>query len=145
MAEGSLTGIPASPGYFIGKGYVVPKSEISTFQPPYEPYVLVTRTTDPDYFALMYQAGAIVTEIGGAAAHAAIVARELGKPSVVTVPNATQILGGKMVTVNGTSGEVSYKEYQEPKTPSETIINENKCPSIMTWRKIKEYYGDRGG
>ncbi|OGI16108.1 hypothetical protein A3K63_02460 [Candidatus Micrarchaeota archaeon RBG_16_49_10] len=133
MTGNSLTGTPASPGYFTGKGYVVPKSEIWTFQPPKEPYVLVTETTSPDYFALMYQAGGIVTTTGGAASHAATVARELGKPAVVAVLNATQLLGGKMISVDGTNGIVSYQDFIEPKPETE---NWGKS---LQWKLFKKY------
>ena len=45
--------------------------------------VLVTDMTDPDWEPIMKRAAAIVTNRGGRTCHAAIIARELGKPAVV--------------------------------------------------------------
>jgi phosphohistidine swiveling domain-containing protein len=38
--------------------------------------------------------------------HAAIIARELGVPAVLSVPGAASVLGGHDVTVDGDSGVV---------------------------------------
>ncbi|MGH9138801.1 MAG: NAD-dependent epimerase/dehydratase family protein [Acidimicrobiales bacterium] len=69
--------------------------------------VLVTATTDigwTPYFAL---AGAVVTDVGGVASHAAIVAREHAIPSVVGTGDATsRLLTGMNVRVDGTAGTV---------------------------------------
>ncbi|GAB4061967.1 hypothetical protein GCM10028777_00240 [Angustibacter speluncae] len=69
--------------------------------------VLVCRTTDPAWVPLLTVAAAVVTEVGGLLAHAAIVARELGVPAVVGVPGATSRLAHEpVVTVDGDRGEV---------------------------------------
>ena len=69
--------------------------------------VLVCRTTDPAWVPLLTVAAAVVTEVGGLLAHAAIVARELGVPAVVGVPGATSRLAHEPVlTVDGDRGEV---------------------------------------
>jgi pyruvate,water dikinase len=55
----------------------------------------------------MRRAGAIVTDEGGMACHAAIVSRELGCPAVVGTKNATSVLkDGMEITVDGGRGKV---------------------------------------
>lgn len=50
----------------------------------------------------------LVTEIGGVLSHAAIVAREVGIPAVLSVPRATELLTPSSAdTVNGTTGHIS--------------------------------------
>jgi len=56
----------------------------------------------------MLRSGAIVTELGGPICHAAIVAREIGVPAVVAVPDVmTLIATGKRVRVDGSTGVIS--------------------------------------
>jgi len=55
----------------------------------------------------MKRAVAIVTNSGGQTSHAAIVSRELGVPAVVGSKDGTKVLKKeKLITVNGTTGEV---------------------------------------
>ncbi len=69
--------------------------------------ILVCAMTTPDYVPLMKKASAIVTDLGGMLSHAAIIARELGKPCVVATKNATQVLKeGEMVEVDADSGTI---------------------------------------
>ena len=56
-------------------------------------------------------AAAVVTEIGGPASHAAIVAREYGIPCVMAVSGATTVLReGEVVEVDGGLGVVRRVE-----------------------------------
>ncbi len=69
--------------------------------------VLVTRTTNVGWTPLFPRAAAIVTDVGAAMSHAAIVARELGIPAVVGCTNATaRLKTGDRVRVNGLRGTV---------------------------------------
>jgi phosphohistidine swiveling domain-containing protein len=69
--------------------------------------VLVTHVTDPVWSSLFRRLTAVVTEMGGAISHAAIVARENGIPAVVGVPDATRwIRDGEWVRVDGAAGTV---------------------------------------
>jgi pyruvate,water dikinase len=73
--------------------------------------VLVARTTDPSWASLMYPAAALVVEIGGQLSHAAVVARELGIPCVMGIPDVTRGLrDGDLVQVDGTTGRVEVIE-----------------------------------
>jgi pyruvate,orthophosphate dikinase len=55
----------------------------------------------------MLAARAVVTELGGATSHAAVVSRELGRPAVVGCgPGVAATLDGRPITVDGGTGEV---------------------------------------
>ena len=63
--------------------------------------------TTPDWTPIMKRASAIITQSGGATAHAAIVSRELGIPCIVGVKDVTTLLKtGQEVTVDGSSGSI---------------------------------------
>ncbi|MBC2637624.1 MULTISPECIES: PEP-utilizing enzyme [unclassified Rhodococcus (in: high G+C Gram-positive bacteria)] len=100
-----LTGIGASPGTHTGRARIITSlDDESDFE---SGDVLIARTTDSSWGPLFLTAGAIVCETGAAISHAAIVSRELGLPSAVSVPDATsRIPGGTIVTVNGDDGTV---------------------------------------
>ena len=69
--------------------------------------IMVTKMTMPDMVPGMKRAGAIVTDEGGMACHAAIVSRELGCPAVVGTKKATSVLSdGMEITVDGGKGIV---------------------------------------
>ena len=69
--------------------------------------ILVAISTKPDYIVAMERAAAFVTDEGGITAHAAIVAREMGKPCIVGTNIATQVLkNGEMVEVDAEKGIV---------------------------------------
>lgn len=54
--------------------------------------ILVTAQTDIAYVGAMTRAAAIVTETGGRFCHAAVFARECGKPTLLQVAGATELL-----------------------------------------------------
>ena len=67
----------------------------------------MTTVTNVGWTPLFPRAAAIVTDVGAPLSHAAIVARELGIPSVVGCGNATMRLHtGDWVRVNGGQGTV---------------------------------------
>lgn len=73
--------------------------------------ILVTCTTNIGWTPLFPRAAAIVTDIGGALSHAAIVAREIGIPAVVGCRTATMRLKtGDRVLVDGGRGTVEILE-----------------------------------
>ncbi len=99
--------------------------------------VLVTEMTDPDWEPIMKKSSAIVTNRGGRTCHAAIVAREMGKPSIVGADNATsKISRNDVVTVSCAegetgrvySGELNYNEEtysldELPETDTDIYLN----------------------
>ena len=69
--------------------------------------ILVCEVTTPDFVPLMQRAAAIVTDQGGILSHAAIVAREMGKPCIVGTQKATlELKNGQMVTVDADNGVI---------------------------------------
>ena len=68
--------------------------------------VLVCAITDPSWTPLFLGAVAVVCDTGAVLSHAAIVARELGLPAVLSVPGITAVADGTMLYVDGDNGTV---------------------------------------
>jgi pyruvate,water dikinase len=100
-----LAGIAGSPGRVTGRARVL--ASVDDLGRLGYGDVLVTRQTDVGWTPLFLVAGAVVTEMGGPLSHSCVVAREYGKPAVVSVKQATtRIPDGAVVTVDGNAGEV---------------------------------------
>jgi pyruvate,water dikinase len=70
--------------------------------------VLVAPITDPAWTPLFLSAVAVVVDVGAQQSHAAIVARELGIPAVVSVTGASHtIVDGTWLDVDGDRGLVT--------------------------------------
>jgi pyruvate,water dikinase len=106
VAAARLEGWAASPGLATGRACVVldPLDEIEAGS------IVVTVETDPSWVPVLRDAAAIVLERGGPLSHAAILARELGIPAVLSVPDATALLRDRLVTVDGSAGVVLLEE-----------------------------------
>jgi pyruvate,water dikinase len=100
-----LTGLGAAPGVATGIVKIIASGrELDKVK---QGDIMVTKMTMPDMVPGMRRAGAIVTDEGGMACHAAIVSRELGCPAVVGTKKATSILkDGMEITVDGGKGIV---------------------------------------
>lgn len=82
--------------------------------PPVPGDVLVVRTLDPTYAPWLPGLAGLVAETGSTLSHLAILARELGVPTVVAVPDALQRFpGGLRVVVDGVSGAVEQLPVEE--------------------------------
>jgi phosphohistidine swiveling domain-containing protein len=69
--------------------------------------ILCTVRTDPGWAPLFPTAGGIIVERGSTLSHSAVVARELGIPAIVGVPELTKILQDQeVVRMNGTTGKI---------------------------------------
>lgn len=100
-----LRGNPGSPGKVTGVARLILNLKDGGRLQQGE--ILVTPTTAPPWTPLFATAGGIVTDIGGALSHCAIVAREYGIPAVVGVTGATAaIKDGCMIEVDGDTGLV---------------------------------------
>jgi phosphohistidine swiveling domain-containing protein len=76
--------------------------------------VLVAPETTPDYISIMAKCAAFVTDYGGITSHAAIVAREMGKPCIIDTKIATQVFkDGDTVEVDADTGIVRVLERAE--------------------------------
>jgi pyruvate,orthophosphate dikinase len=99
-------GLPVSPGVVAGKAYTDLEEALDAADEG-EDVILVRTFTSPDDVQGMLAARGIVTEIGGATSHAAVISREIGRPAVVGCgAGVTEALRGRLVTVDGTEGEV---------------------------------------
>lgn len=105
-AELLATGEPACPGVAGGVAVSDP-DEADALAAEGQDVVLVRPTTSPEDVAGMIAARAVVTELGGATSHAAVVTRALGRPSVVGVGQGTVAAWlGREVTVDASAGRV---------------------------------------
>ena len=69
--------------------------------------ILVTSYTDPSWTPVFVTIAGLVTEVGGAMSHGAVITREYGLPAVVGVENAMKLIkDGQKISVNGTEGYV---------------------------------------
>lgn len=99
-------GLPACPGVVSGTAYTEVDEALDAADRG-EPVILVRDHTRPEDVMGMLAAQGIVTEVGGAASHAAVVSRELGRVAVVGCgPGVAAALAGKEITVDGYEGEV---------------------------------------
>ncbi len=116
-SEPILKGLGASPGIATGKIRIV--RGLVDIEKVEKGDILVTTMTSPDLVPTMQKAGAIITDLGGATSHAAIVSREMGIPAIVGTEKATQIFkDGDIVTVDAYhgmiySGEISMEQPAE--------------------------------
>ncbi len=99
-----IKGMPASPGQCEGDGFVADSPEDAVDISKNK--VLICDVTDPDWLSAMIKSEGIVTSEGGVLCHAAITARELGKPAVVGAGEEVLTLHDKRVSVDGSSGVV---------------------------------------
>ncbi|MGE0172376.1 MAG: phosphoenolpyruvate synthase [Oligoflexales bacterium] len=69
--------------------------------------ILCTVRTDPGWAPLFPTVSGLLIERGSTLSHSAVVARELGIPAIVGIPNVTKILNsGDLVRMNGEQGSV---------------------------------------
>ena len=78
--------------------------------------ILVAERTDPGWIMLFPAAAGVLVERGSLLSHSAIVARELGIPAIVSVPDLMRTLqDGQTVEMNGSTGTITV-------IPSDTTI-----------------------
>jgi len=93
-------GLPASPG--AASGHVVFSAEEAVkWSDAGKPVILVRRETVPDDIHGMFVSQGILTATGGMTSHAAVVGRQMGKPSIVGAADLEIDEGAKQFSVNG--------------------------------------------
>jgi pyruvate,orthophosphate dikinase len=130
-AEVAAKGLPASPGAATG-AVVFTADEAVAWSQKGKRVVLVRMETVPDDIHGMSVAQGILTATGGMTSHAAVVGRQMGKPSVVgcgalTIDAKARRLAvagktvkeGDSISIDGSTGEVILKEL--PTSPSEVL------------------------
>lgn len=107
-ASGQLRGIGCYPGIVDAPVRLIfsPDDELNL-----NGQILCTVRTDPGWAPLFPTAGGILVERGSTLSHSAVVARELGIPAIVGIPDITRILRDQeQVRMDGASGIVTRAE-----------------------------------
>lgn len=97
-------GLGACPG--VATGRIATTADNAVRMAADGPVILVRPHTSPLDLPGLAAAAGIVTTKGGPASHAAVVARSMGKPAVVSASVDT-LAEGTLITIDGTSGEVA--------------------------------------
>jgi phosphohistidine swiveling domain-containing protein len=106
VAGGVISGLPGSGGVVEGTARVI--TDLDQLLELEQGDILVSATTSEAFNSAIHLVGAIVTDHGGIASHAAIVSREVGIPAVVgTGVASTTISDGARIRVDGNTGEVT--------------------------------------
>ncbi|MDZ4832386.1 MAG: DUF3419 family protein [Candidatus Melainabacteria bacterium] len=97
-------GLGCCPGIVRGYARVIDDPDTQQLKPG---EILVAKRTDPGWITVIAQATGIVVEYGSLLSHTAIVSRELGIPTIVSVSNVTtSVKTGEWLEINGATGEV---------------------------------------
>jgi pyruvate,water dikinase len=104
----TIVGIGVSAGVAEGIARVILDPDFTDIEPG---DVLVSPTTNPSWASVMFVSAALVVDVGSTMSHAAIVARELGIPCVVSTATGSEtIRTGDRVRVDGVAGTVQILE-----------------------------------
>lgn len=99
-----LRGIGSCPGQVRGRARLVTNPATAHLEPG---DILVAERTDPSWIMIMPAAAGLLVERGSLLSHAAIVSRELGLPSVVSLTGITHwVADGDWVEFDGSTGIV---------------------------------------
>ncbi|MEA5502979.1 putative PEP-binding protein [Halotia wernerae UHCC 0503] len=101
-----IKGLGAAGGRVTATAYVIANSQQKPEKFP-KGVILVVKALTPDWLPLLQQVAGIITQQGGLTSHAAILARELGIPAVVSAADATTFIqNGERLLLDGDRGEV---------------------------------------
>jgi pyruvate,water dikinase len=96
-------GTPCGPGLVEGQAKVVLSSDEATLNGE----ILVTKRTDPGWIPLFPSISGLLIERGSVLSHSAVIAREMGIPTVVGLRKITdKVKTGVVLRINGGSGVV---------------------------------------
>ena len=152
-AEIAANGLPASPGAATG-AIVFTADDAVAWTAKGKRVVLVRMETVPDDIHGMSVAQGILTATGGMTSHAAVVGRQMGKPSVVGCGaleidvKARRLKIGKKtlkegdpISIDGSTGDVILREL--PTTPSEVlqVVAGTLKPAKRLYQKFEKLLG----
>ncbi len=136
-------GVPASPGAASG-GAVFDADTAVEWGKQGKAVILVRVETNPNDVHGMVEAKGILTQTGGTASHAALVARGMGRPCVVGASsidvdvrkrvfsaNGTTIKEGEQITIDGTTGEVYVGTV--PTIEAQSLNKHRAASAILRW------------
>jgi len=102
----TFVGTPISRGIATGKVRIV--KSMSDAEKLQNGEIMVVKHIDIGWSPYYCMIGGLLTEIGSALSHGAVVAREYGLPVVSCISGATQILkDGDIIQIDGTTGRVT--------------------------------------
>jgi len=151
-AKRMAKGLNASPGAAVGKAVFHADTAVAWVEKG-EKVVLVREETSPDDFHGMAVAQGILTAKGGATSHAAVVARQIGKPCVAgcaelevnyatrsATANGVTIKEGDPISLDGSSGEVFvgalptvHARYEDQKDLQTVLGWADKVRRLQIW------------
>jgi len=108
LLPNQMKGTPCSPGIIEGVVKVImgPEDDLTLNKE-----ILVTERTDPGWIPLYPSISALLVERGGLLSHSAIVAREMGLPTIVGIKGLTKKLkNGDRIRINGETGLIEILE-----------------------------------
>ena len=147
-------GLPASPGAACGKAVFSSETAVE-WSNKGEPVILVRRETVPDDIHGMWVSQGILTATGGMTSHAAVVGRQMGKPSIVgagelridehaktfTVKGKT-IKEGDYVAFDGLTGEVKLaKVASQPSEILQVVAGKMKASESPIYQRFNTLLG----
>jgi pyruvate,water dikinase len=101
-----LNGVSLSHGKATGKARVV--RSVTDANELKQGEIMVAAFTDIGWSPYYCMLGGLVTEVGSALSHGAVVAREYALPLVSNVPYATEVIKtGDILSIDGTAGKVA--------------------------------------
>jgi pyruvate,orthophosphate dikinase len=136
-------GVPASPGAASG-GAVFDADTAVEWGKAGKAVILVRVETNPNDVHGMVEAKGILTQTGGTASHAALVARGMGRPCVVGASSinvdvrkrvfsagGTTIKEGEQITIDGTTGDVYVGTV--PTIEAQSLNKHRAASAILRW------------
>ena len=100
---GVFKGVPCCPGVVEGRVKIV----LSPTEAKLNGEILVAKRTDPGWVPLFPSVSGIIIERGSVLSHSAVVAREMGIPTIVGLRGITaKLANGDTVRMNGSTGIV---------------------------------------
>jgi pyruvate,orthophosphate dikinase len=157
-AKVAAKGLPASPGAATG-AVVFTADDAVAWAHKGKRVVLVRMETVPDDIHGMHVAQGILTATGGMTSHAAVVGRQMGKPSVVgcsvlsiDAKKKTMTVGdrvireGEVISIDGSTGEVMFQALAT--SPSEVLqvvngtLKAEKSPIYQKFAKLLSWTDD---
>src|SRR5580704_13540939 len=147
----ATTGLPASPGAASGQ-VVFSADQAVEWTGQGKQVILVRRETVPDDIHGMFVAQGILTATGGMTSHAAVVGRQMGKPSVVGAGaleinetakqfrvNGQTVKEGDYISFDGLSGEVKLARVASKPSEILQVVNGTLDPKKSAlYRRFKQ-------
>jgi pyruvate,orthophosphate dikinase len=143
-------GLPASPGAVSGR-VVFYAQDAESWSARGEQVLLVREETSPEDIGGMHASEGFLTARGGMTSHAAVVARQMGKPCVAGCSalhiraeekfikvGKTEIFEGDWITLDGSTGEVLLG-----KVPTIKVQVSESFSSFMDWAETHKRLGVR--